>query len=127
MALVVNKAITLIDIPCCNCGGTFAIDKYIRDHKLDNGGYILCPYCGMQLSWTETTLEKTRRELAELECNSAKALAKSEQQRQAAIDEAKHFRLSRDRLLSRANKGLCPHCNRYFKNIHRHIECKHKP
>ncbi len=130
LGTTIETRLDLIFIQCNgngkSCGGTYAVNKEWYENRRKFGGTWYCPYCGTSWVASENTIAELQRKLNEAVCAASKTLAAVEQQKQAALDEAKHFRLSRDRLLSRANKGVCPHCNRHFKNVQRHVECKHK-
>lgn len=34
-------------------------------------------------------------------------------------------RAAKSRIRNRIGKGVCPHCNRYFQDVHRHMASKH--
>jgi NMD protein affecting ribosome stability and mRNA decay len=113
---------------CRECGGAYALSKGYKEQKRIKGGSWHCPYC--DTSWHFSESENARLK---------KLLEKQEQQTWAeqqkakdALKEARHFRRSRNavkgqltKVKNRIQKGICPHCNRYFKNLHRHMQSKH--
>lgn len=113
---------------CCTCGITFgfaaAYDKQLR--KSHNSFY--CPN-GHSQSYTgkneeeqlrkDLQAEKQRREQAEREKEWAQAEARNHQtQRTKAQNKLK-------RITARVNAGVCPHCNRTFKQLAAHMKTKH--
>jgi hypothetical protein len=119
MPTTISTTTELLVIQCNgngkSCGGYFAVNKEWYENRRKYGGGWYYPYCGSSWIAAEDEITRLKQEL-----NEAK------RKETAALEEAKHFRFSRDRLLSRTNKGVCPHCNRYFKNLHRHVEHQHK-
>lgn len=119
--IIINTEIEF-ETQTCTCGGVYAINKdYLRRCRKEGGGWI-CPYCGGSWHYTETDLQKAQRLLEEEKEYSTKLA----NERQDALNEAAHFRKERDKILNRVENGVCPHCNRYFKNLHRHLQTKHK-
>ena len=103
--------VELTQITCGGCGGTYAISERVRLHKEEKGEGWHCPYCkigwGYYKSAVQIEKEAHQRTLARLN------------------DEiAERDRLARK--LKRVDKGVCPHCKRTFRNLARHMDCKHK-
>lgn len=114
---------------CRECGGIYALANGFIQQRRIKGGEWHCPYCNVPWIFTETDNARLKRLLKEQEY-----LNEAERQKtKDALLEAKHFRKSRDsmkgqvtRIKNRVEKGICPHCNRHFKNLQRHMESKHK-
>ena len=110
---LVNFQVTveLAQIICGNCGGTYAIADRVRTHKHEHGESWHCPYC--QIGWgfnkSQLVIEQERHQATLSRLNDALAA-------QAVLE----------RKLKRVDKGVCPHCNRSFQNLARHMEHKHK-
>ena len=114
---------------CRECGGVYALAKGYTEQRRIKGGGWHCPYCDTNWHYTETDNMRLQRLLKEQE----KLTAIEKQRTTDALAEAKHFRKSRDcmkgqitKIKNRVQQGVCPHCNRYFKNLHRHMQSKHK-
>ncbi len=113
---------------CRECGGTYALaEGYIRQRRIKGGDWY-CPYCGISWHFTETDNARLKRQLDE---QWQKTMAEK-QKTKDALAEAEHFRKSRDamkgqvtKVKNRIEKGICPHCKRYFKDLHRHMKSKH--
>lgn len=110
MGQALQLLVTLTEINCGECGGTYAINERYRRQRQDNSGTWNCPYC--QTSW-----------------GYAKGELQQEQERhRATLARLNKAVLERDQLgrkLERVQRGVCPHCNRMFQNLARHMKCKH--
>jgi len=130
MALAkINFNVTLTEINCGECGGTYAINERYRQQQYEKGGSWTCPYCKTGWGYSENnensrlkaekeklerrlTLEKNRREVAE-----------GEAQRQSHL--ARGQKAAKTRLKNRIKNGVCPCCNRTFQNLAQHIKGQH--
>lgn len=119
-----TEIISLTQINCGECGGTYAINERYREQRHKQGGFWTCPYC--KCSWGYVQSENTRlkkqiedreRELRESKCE---ALRQQQLREQEQLERAKV-----ERKLRRVNKGVCPCCNRSFQNLQRHMAAKH--
>ena len=114
----INVQIELTEINCGECGGTYAINERYRLQKYEKGQGWTCPYCKCGWGYFKDGENATlKRELAE-EC----------QRKLDALARANEAAAERDRLarkLRRVGLGVCPHCNRTFSNLARHMACKH--
>jgi Zn ribbon nucleic-acid-binding protein len=109
---------------CCNCGVMFALTVEFQDNKKRDKTRFYCPNGHGQSYTGITDEEKARRALvaqraAEDQARAAEAArAREETARKKAQAEAK-------RLKARAAGGACPHCNRTFVQLARHVATKH--
>lgn len=107
----VNLATVYTQIDCGSCGGVYAINERYRQHCQDYGRSWHCPYC--QTGWGF----------------AGKGELKQEQERhQNTLSRLNALQTEKDaieRKLKRVNRGVCPHCNRSFQNLARHMKCKH--
>jgi len=106
---------------CITCGISFGVpldwDKRRRhDHKL-----FYCPNGHQQRYTGENEEEKLKKENARL--------AQKSRLLQHSLDSTERSRRAQKgqvtRIKNRIAKGVCPCCNRQFKNLHRHMENKH--
>lgn len=125
---IVTEFVALYIVNCGPCGGTYALNKRYVAQKREKGGYWHCPYC--QTSWGYGESENERLKAA-LEKQKKSTQWQADRARKAEED-AEHRRrqyvgmkgvLTKQK--NRVSKGVCPCCNRYFKNLHRHMESKH--
>ncbi len=110
MGQPLTVTVTLTEIDCGQCGGTYAINERYRQQKYERKGYWHCPYCQTDWGYEKGQLELTQERL--------KAALARENEERAAKDKAL-------RKLKRVGQGVCPECNRTFLNLAAHMTCKH--
>ena len=126
----ITEFVTLTQINCGECGGTYAINERYRQQKQENKGSWTCPYC--KVGWgyqnTETEADRLKKQLA---AESAR-LEAARRERDNALLEADHFRKSRDgmkgayrKVAVRVKNGVCPCCKRTFSCLAEHMKAKH--
>lgn len=126
----ITNTVTLVTENCCSCGVVFAMPDSLKEARLRDGGRFFCP-SGHGMSYTDN-LEARNKALAEqLEGEKRRreaALRETERlqgrlevsQRQTAAQKGQVTKLK-----NRAANGVCPCCNRYFANVHRHMKSQH--
>ncbi len=118
---VLNVEVTLTTMDCVVCGGTYALNEAYRAKREQDGQSWHCPYCDKSIGYHESETKRLTKELAAEK-------ARHDQTRAALADEQRQLvreRKAAKRLKTRASKGVCPCCNRYFVKLHRHMETKH--
>lgn len=121
--------ITLQTTTCPKCAITFAAPKrMLEDARDDRSITLYCP-AGHSLHWPGASREeKLERELKRQKDRAAFQVARAEQaeaSRRAHKAAATRARNQRDRLGKRAQAGVCPCCNRTFKQLARHMAGQH--
>ena len=128
MAETIILGVELETVHCGTCGGVYALGKRYIEKKYEEGGYWTCPYCGSSWGYGQSEMSRLKKRLE----NSESGL-KSERNKLAA-EKARHDqtkmslrgqKAAKSRIKNRIAKGVCPCCNRYFENLHSHIEKKH--
>lgn len=108
-------------VPCARCGLVFGVPGEWNKAKRANHERFYCPD-GHPLSYHGKSEAEKLREENELLERKARMLTNSlnvtERQRRAQKGHV-------TRLKNRIAKGVCPCCNRQFKNLHDHMETKH--
>lgn len=105
---------TLTQEICITCGCVFAIPARLQEQLIKNHQGFYCPnghpqsYCG------ETEEAKLRKELRI--ANEYKA---------EYIEQRNKLQKQLNDIKERISKGVCPCCNRTFKQLTRHIKTKH--
>lgn len=119
---------TLVVKECCVCGITYAypntLDDYALEHSSKAPGKTASISCPAGHSWHytgENREQKLERQL-ERERNEA---ARQRAMRDQAEASARAHKGHATRLRKRAQAGLCPHCNRHFKDLERHCRSQH--
>jgi len=125
----INVEVTLTEMSCGVCGGTYAINERYRAQQRQEGGSWSCPYC--RASWGYGDNNENS--------NLKKKLEKEEKRRKWAEENAARLRKNVDtanrrtaaqkgantRMKNRARAGVCPCCSRTFKQLAAHMKNKH--
>ena len=103
----------------CTCGIAYAIPRALHDQAHDRGKSLYCPL-GHAWHYTESVEQKLKREREK----SARLRAEADQL-QASLVAQKGVATKLRKKVERAEHGVCPHCNRSFVNLQRHVKTKH--
>ena len=110
---------------CYSCGVLFASSILPRRRK--DGQNFYCPNGHVQC-YTESEVDKLRKQLTDEKLKREQAERNMEwarvAERQAEAERAKvekKLRLQTRRI----EAGVCPHCQRTFKQLAAHMKCKH--
>lgn len=118
MGLALAVTITLTEISCGECGGTYAINERYRQQKYQKGECWTCPYCKTTWGYSgKGENAQLKRELEEERQRKFQAL-----ERANAAEAAQRKAQGK---LNRVNRGVCPSCNRTFQNLARHMCTQH--
>lgn len=102
-------------LTCCDCGIEFGVrPARAAALRADSSLWFYCPN-GHRQHFAETQADRLRRERDWLK-----------QQIAQKDDELKAARKREERVTKRVKAGLCPCCNRSFKNLRLHMVSKHK-
>lgn len=114
---------------CPQCAVQFCMPKIIYEDCYDNGGFFSCPN-GHSRGWSEGHKEREniRRERDLLKQQVAQKNDEIKA-KQRELEEERHqssaIRAEVTKLKSRAKHGVCPCCNRQFKDLESHMNNKH--
>jgi hypothetical protein len=109
---------------CCTCGVAFAMTANFQQGRLSSKGNFYCPaghvqhYTGMsdkdraQRLAGQLDMERTRRQQAEKEADYATRSRKAVSTRLRKVKQ-------------RVGNGVCPCCNRTFKQLAAHMSAQH--
>lgn len=117
---------------CCVCGAGFAMEANLYDQRLSDKGLFYCPN-GHSQHFSGVSEETRKRREAEARAERAEADAKRQREaREWAERQAKGANISAGlakaklrRVHERVHAGVCPHCNRTFKQLAAHMQTKH--
>jgi hypothetical protein len=118
-----------IEVFCCGqCGVVFGFTESLVDIRRDDHKTWYCPN-GHHWSFTgENTEERLKRELKQEKDRAARTNARLDQVR-AERDHAKASLTSTKGVVTKLKKrvanGVCPCCNRTFKDLARHMAGQH--
>lgn len=111
---------TLVPTSCAACGITFGLPAPYEIARRQDGREFYCPN-GHHLAWSESELDRTRV-----------ALARGTQELDQAKAGARDALAERDAALAallahqqRVANGVCPCCNRSFRDLLRHMRDQH--
>lgn len=119
MGYALTKTIEFADLTCGGCGIIFYVPQDWKDQKWEKKNDIWCPNgCArFTIPGKDTDaakLESAKREL-EWERRKNEQLKNSERSLKGQIAKFK----------KRTGNGVCPCCKRTFKQLARHMKCKH--
>lgn len=109
---------------CPICGVHYAVEESFDEYRLSNrceanlGWY--CPN-GHSLTYRESTLDKVRRERDSLKQQAARLEQRIVEER----NRANAYKGHATRITTRAKAGVCPCCNRTFKQLAAHMRSQH--
>lgn len=110
---------------CCVCAGPIALTDSQERVLRNNHNTFYCPM-GHQNYWAAKSDRERVKEL-EQEVQSQREYAQRVE-RDLGFERRSHTatkgQLTKTR--KRIANGVCPHCNRTFQNVARHMESKHK-
>lgn len=124
-----QEPVTLTQINCGECGGTYAINERYRQQQYEKGGSWTCPYCKCGWGYSNNNENaRLRKELAEAQ--RGKDFYKNNAAAEREAREATERRLiaqkaAKTRLRNRIKNGVCPCCTRTFNNLARHMKTEH--
>lgn len=120
-SLSIMTTYTVID--CCNCGALFAVPEQVNDELVSSGATFCCP-SGHRQHYTKSTA----RALKEEREKNARLLARLDQERAAAASLDRQRAAAKGQVTKikrRIANGVCPCCNRTFKDLGRHMSSQH--
>ena len=115
-------------VNCDACGGTYALSAYFLDARRKDGNSWTCPYCKQWMAYCENENDKLKKQLAQ----QSNCTAYQRREKEKYLQERNTLERSRNGMkgvlireqkkLARIRKGVCPCCNRHFKNVQRHMD-----
>lgn len=112
--------VTLVVFTCARCGIPYGLPEDYIERRRQDGRAHYCPN-GHSLSYHETEADKLRRRLKFAEDSRARAAAQRDQAKASARAHKGHV----TRIKKRIANGVCPCCNRTFKDVARHMKSQH--
>lgn len=134
MALVSSTAQlqTITGTSCGVCGIAFGLEASFMKARLRDHRDFYYPN-GCKISWRDKTADQQRIEqLESVLRNKEAALGSALRSRAWAEQQAKGANIAAGmakgklrRVIARVHAGVCPHCNRTFKQLAQHMKAKH--
>jgi hypothetical protein len=116
-----------LEVTICTCGVLFAMPQRLLEVCREQGRDFYCPN-GHCLTFTETEIDRARKERDAAKNRAAREAARREQaeaEARAQKGRATRFKNDRDRDRRRVAHGVCPCCKRSFKQLRRHMLSQH--
>lgn len=115
-------------VHCCTCGVAFAItETYERERRRDHLNFY-CPN-GHPQHWPgKSDLEQLREQVAAEQRRVQWATEQAERNARALVSAEHRLRATRGvvtKIKRRVGKGVCPCCNRTFRDLARHMDGQH--
>ena len=117
--LIVNT--TLITEVCCACGMLFAMPRSFNSNKREDHKLFYCPAGHAQHYSEESPAEQAKREKEYAE----RRLRYEREDHEHTKNSLRSTKAAHTRTKNRVKNGVCPHCNRYFADLHKHMQVKH--
>jgi DNA repair exonuclease SbcCD ATPase subunit len=118
-----------LTVTSCWCGIRLAIPDNLYKHLREserNACYCPLGHTFVFSNTLEEQLNETRRRLEEARRREGATRSLLDQEERSHAATRGH--LTRKRVqLQRVEAGVCPHCNRSFQNLARHMKTKHEP
>jgi len=106
---------------CSECGITYGIPETFIEELQRSHKTFYCPNGHSRYFPDESDLEKERRLKGYLE----KRLKYEELDHQFTRNSLRSTKGAHTKTKKRIHNGVCPHCNRHFANVRRHMESQH--
>lgn len=126
MAVVaVQTSTRLVHETCCSCGVLFGLEDGMRNQRIRDHKTFYCPNGHPQSYTGDTEKERLRKENERLqsqlviERRTHDTAIRGERIKRGKAEAAK------TRIEQRVHAGICPHCNRTFQQLARHMASKH--
>lgn len=129
MPVVDTSVAVMLRAVTCTCGYVFGLAETHQQELINTHGEFFCPKCKNSLAYkAENEAERLAKKAARLQAELDQKCA-AMRDVYAAKDRVER-RLSATqgivtRVKNRVNRGVCPCCNRYFAQLHRHMNSKH--
>lgn len=119
---------TLYVETCIDCGICFGMDKEFRQRRLDDHKLFYCPKGHSQYYSDKSDVEKLQDEVDGLH----RKLDYAETRRVDLVNRVEQLgysiraqKAAKTKILNRIKNGVCPCCNRSFRDLQRHFKTKH--
>ena len=111
---------TIVLDECYTCGISIAITELQQRHFREKGGDFIC-VLGHRTAYRQSEVDRLKERLG----SAQDGLARDETRYADAIRQLEEEHKATKRLHRRVNAGVCPHCNRTFQPLQRHVKAKH--
>lgn len=127
MSAIIELSSRLETTECVECGMSFAAPAHWLRNKRNAGGGFFCP-AGHSLRFTASENDRLRKQVARLEeekKRESERAARNWEAKEAADRRASAIKGALTKTKKRVGVGVCPCCNRTFKQLAAHMTTKH--
>ena len=124
----IDVTVELTEFVCGECGGVYAISERFRKQCQDKGNRgWRCPYPDCNTTWGYYGKTEAEKLQDQLDCERQQRERISDQLKQTTRSlNAQRGATTRARnQLNRTKAGICPCCNRTFKQLAAHMKSQH--
>lgn len=119
--MVQEVIVKLRSLTCGGCGVVFGIVQSYYNKLAERNGSFYCPNGCSRMFCSETDAQKLEKELIRERKDKEMYIRRAER-----LDRARaSMKGVVTRIRNRIANGVCPCCNRHFKDLHRHMTSKH--
>ncbi len=113
-------------VSCYSCGNLFGITSRLYKRVVtDAEGSVFCPACGKESYWRESEDQKRIKALEKKLEWEAVEVTRQKNLRESAEASLRATKGIVTKLKNRVGAGVCPCCNRTFKQLSAHMSNKH--
>ena len=117
----INTRIEFTKIHCGNCGGHYMIDERVRAIAYQTAGDWNCPYCQVRWGYEESEAQRLQKKL-----DRERGLRRQEVERREHTERQLRAQKGENtKLRKRVKAGVCPCCNRTFRQLALHMKRMH--
>jgi uncharacterized Zn finger protein (UPF0148 family) len=118
---------------CPTCGVVFGVPERVVDQRREDGGSVYCPH-GHTMVFTrgdsveQREIKELKRKLDDERRRADSATSNMHWAQERAKGANISAGIARSKLaktIQRVHAGVCPHCNRTFKQLAAHMKSKH--
>lgn len=125
MAKTIEVTTKLFVENCCACGIAFAMPEDFEERSRKDHQSFYCPSGHSQSYPAKSEEERLREELKREQARRDREVGELRNANLVLKNEKLELEKQQRRVMRRVHKGICPHCNRTFENLARHMTTKH--
>lgn len=124
MSTVFTAAGNFVIEECCNCGMAFAMTSDFQKRRREDKKTFYCPAGHQQHYVGESAADRAQRLAGQLDMERTRR-RQTERQLDYASRSQKSTSTRLKKVKQRVGHGVCPCCNRTFKQLAQHMAAKH--
>lgn len=124
---LLNVTETLYIEQCYKCRCYFAMPQSLRTSAKLNGVEFFCPHGHGQV-YIESETTKLKNKIEQMERNAlltAQVINNKNQRIEQLSYSVRAQKAAKTKIMNRVKNGVCPCCNRTFKDLQNHFKTKH--